>query len=164
MGQGSTALGLVLVTGVVACRVGPGHPQSATSAREGVFDYWAEVQRYELHGIVRMTADTVVLEPRIGSCRPPIAPPDRLFARYVCAGPSELGQLELRIHRQNPQLSSKWQATFKVKRQRLTCAKDAATDAGICMRYENEEYEETVTLTGPLRIRPQRGKPPNALQ
>ncbi len=156
-----TALAPAFVASVIACRVGAGGPQSATSVREGVFDYWAEAQRYELRGIVRMTADTVVLEPQTGSCRPAIAPPDRLFARYECAGPSELGRLELRIDRRNPQLSSRWQATLRVQKQRQICAQDAATDAGqrICMRYETQDYEETVTLTGPLRIRPRRALP-----
>ena len=126
--------------------------------REGVFDYWAEAQRYELRGLVRLTADTVVLEPRNGTCRPAISPPDRAIVRYECSGPSELGQLELHIDRQNPQLASRWRATFKVQKQRLICAKDAASDDGqrICMRYENQTYEETVTLTGRLQIRPRR--------
>lgn len=157
-GQGITALGLVLV-GAFACRTQPGRAAAATSVREGVFDYWANAQRYELRGIVRLTADTVVLEPRDGTCRPAIAPRDRQFALYECAGPPELGQLELRIDRQNPQLASKWRATFKVQRQRVVCAKDAVTEDGqrICMKSETENYEETMTLTGPLRIRPRRG-------
>ena len=152
------ALGLTLA-GAIACRANPGRSSSDPSVREGVFDYWADAQRYELRGLVRLTADTVVLEPRNGTCRPVIAPPDRGIARYDCSGgPSELGQLELHIDRQNPQLSSRWRSTFKVQKQRLICAKDAASDDGqrICMRYENQTYEETVTLTGRLRIRPRR--------
>lgn len=151
---GIAAFGLIFV-GTLACRANPGQAPLATSVRDGVFDYWADAQRYELRGIVRITADTVLLEPRHGRCRPVLGPPDRQFARYECAGPAELGQLELRIDRNNPQLASKWRATFKVQKQRQICAKDAATDDGqrICMRYETETTEESVTMTGPLRVR-----------
>ncbi len=157
-GQGITALGLVLVA-AFACRTKPGRAAETTSLREGVFDYWANAQRHELRGIVRISGDTVVLEPRDGTCRPAFAPRDRQVAVYECAGPPELGKLELRIDRQNPQLASKWRATFKVQRQRVVCAKDAVTVDGerICMKSETENYEETMTLTGPLRIRPRRG-------
>ena len=157
-GQSITALGLVLL-GALACRTKPGRAESATSLREGIFDYWANAQRHELRGIVRMTADTVVLEARDGRCRPAVAPPNRQFVLYECAGPSELGQLELRIDRQNPQLASTWRATFKVQRQRVVCAKDAVTVDGqrLCMKSETENYEESMTLTGPLRLRPRRG-------
>ena len=158
-GRGIIALGVFLAS-AGECRTNTGRAPSTTLVREGVFDYWADAQRYELRGIVRLTGDTVVLEPRNGTCRPAIAPRDRQIARYECSGPPELGQLELSIDRQNPQLASRWRATIKMQKQRMICAQDAATDDGqrICMRYETQTYEETVTRTGSLRIRPRREK------
>ena len=121
---------------------------------EGNYEYLANLPSHQVRGGMRVTGDTVLVDPVSDYCRPVMAPPDPFYIRYTCQGTGSYEQITLTIDRRNPTQLSKWSATFRVTRQREVCVEYAIRDGRqVCVRTQSETYETTETRSGNLQVR-----------
>ena len=131
-------------------------PETAapSGSREGTYEYLANLPSQQVRGTLRVTSDTMVVDPVSDYCRPVIGPPDPLYIKYTCQGTGTFEQLTLTIDRRNPMQLSKWGATFRVTRRREVCTQYATRDGRqVCVQTTTETYETTESRSGNLQVR-----------
>jgi hypothetical protein len=128
---------------------------AAPSGRvEGTYEYMATLPTQQVRGTLRVTADTILVDPVSDYCRLVMGPPDPLYIKYTCQGTGTYEQIQLTIDRRNPTQLSKWSATFRVQRRREVCVQYAMRDGRqVCVQMSTETYETTETRSGNLQIR-----------
>ena len=121
---------------------------------EGEYDYVANLPGQQVGGRMRVTGDTITVDPMADYCRPTVGAPDLLAIRYTCNGPGDLESIQLRIDRRNPVQLSKWTAMYRVQRRREVCAQHAVRDGRqVCVQWTTETYETIETRSGTLQVR-----------
>jgi hypothetical protein len=121
---------------------------------EGTYEYLVTLPTQQVRGTLRITGDTVLVEPISDYCRPAMGPPDPLSIKYTCNGTGTYEQIHLNIDRRNPAQLSKWAATFRVTRRREVCVQYATRDGRqVCVQTTTETYETTETRSGNLQVR-----------
>ena len=149
---------LAAVAVLVACGGGSAASRPETAApnapREGTYEYMANLPSQQVRGTLRVTSDTIVVDPVSDYCRVVMGPPDPLYIKYTCQGAGTFEQLTLTIDRRNPMQLSKWGATFRVTRRREVCTQYATRDGRqVCVQTTTETYETTESRSGNLQIR-----------
>ena len=156
---------LVLVPGalLVACATSSRTTETSTTTAvaatasasiEGVYDYTANLPGQQVRGKLRVTGDTVTVDPMADYCRPAVGPPDALAFVYSCNGPGSFESILLRIDRRNPVQLSKWSARYRVRKQREVCVRyETRGGQQVCVQTERETYETEETRSGTLQVR-----------
>ena len=127
---------------------------AASTSNEGVYDYVANLPGQQVRGTLRVTGDTVTIDPMADYCRPTVGVPDPLAIRYTCNGPGNIESIQLRIDRRNPAQLSKWSAAYRVQRRREVCTQYAVRDGRqVCVQTSTETYETTESRSGTLQVR-----------
>ena len=126
----------------------------APASIEGIYDYVANLPGQQVRGTMRVTGDTVTIDPMADYCRPTVGVPDPLAIRYTCNGPGNIESVQLRIDRRNPTQLSKWSASYRVQRRREVCTQYAVRDGRqVCVQTSTEMYETTESRSGTLQVR-----------
>lgn len=121
---------------------------------EGTYEYLANLPSQQVRGTLRVTSDTVIVDPVSDYCRAVMGPPDPLYFRYTCQGTGSYEQLQLTIDRRNPAQLSKWSATFRVTRRREVCVQYAMRDGRqVCVQTTTETFETNDVRSGNLQVR-----------
>lgn len=121
---------------------------------EGRYEYMANLPTQQVRGTLRVTADTITVDPISDYCRVAMSPPDALYIKYTCQGTGTYEQITLTIDRRNPVQLSRWAATFRVTRRREVCAQYAMRDGRqVCVQMTTEAYETTESRSGTLQVR-----------
>ena len=121
---------------------------------EGVYDYVANLPGQQVRGQMRVTGDTVIVEPMADYCRPTVGVPDPLAFHYSCNGPGSFESIQLRIDRRNPAQLSKWSARYRVQRQREVCVRyETRGGQQVCVQTQRETYETQESRSGTLQVR-----------
>jgi len=127
---------------------------TASGSIEGVYDYVANLPGQQVRGQMRVTGDTVIVEPMADYCRPTVGVPDPLAFHYSCNGPGSFESIQLRIDRRNPAQLSKWSARYRVQRQREVCVRyETRGGQQVCVQTQRETYETIESRSGTLQVR-----------
>lgn len=148
---------ILLTLALLACggsRAATPRTAAPSGPIEGTYDYMANLPSLQVRGTLRVTGDTVLVDPVSDYCRPMMGPPDPLYIKYTCQGTGPYEQLTLTIDRRNPLQLSKWSATFRVQRRREVCVRYAVRDGRqVCVETQTETYEATESRSGNLQVR-----------
>jgi hypothetical protein len=127
---------------------------TAAGSIEGVYDYVANLPGQQVRGRMRVTGDTVTVEPMADYCRPMVGAPDPLAIRYTCTGSGSIESIQLRIDRRSPVQLSKWTANYRVQRQREVCVRyETRSGRQVCVQTQRETYETQESRSGTLQVR-----------
>lgn len=153
-----TARVIMLAVPLLAACGGSSGPKPETAAPsasiEGTYEYLVNLPTQQVRGTLRVTADTMLVDPVSDYCRLVLGPPDPLYIKYTCQGTETYEQLTLTIDRRNPAHLSKWAATFRVTRRREVCLQYAMRDGRqVCVQMSTEPYETTESRSGTLQLR-----------
>jgi hypothetical protein len=153
--------GLALLICLLGCASGtkPATPR-VPMAREGRFEFVANLPRGEVRGMLTVLPDTMYVEPENGFCQVSMGAPDQRSLRYDCPGLGHADSLYLRLDRRNPRAFSRWFASTKVQRTRQVCVRFTTNSQGqrSCAEYRLETYEEKVRQSGVLRVQTVMGR------
>ena len=154
---------LVLMPLLAACGGSAPKPETAAAKSEteatnasieGRYEFTVNLPTQQVRGTLRITADTILVDPVSDYCRVAMGPPDPLYIRYTCQGTGTYELLTLTIDRRNPMQLSKWGATFRVSRRREVCVQYVMRDGRqVCAQMQTETYETTESRSGTLQVR-----------
>lgn len=155
------ALALVAAGTLMACRSGSGAAQAfpsaavdAPSVPRGAYEYTANLPGHQVNGIIAVLADTIILQPGTGQCKPVPGTVNSRGVLYECFSVGRYDHVTFWIDRFSTQ-QWRWTASERVVRNRRVCgAYEVRGGQRICVREENETYEVQVPHSGRLTVLP----------
>lgn len=144
-GGGGGGGGGAMLRGAPASRIAP-----------GTYDYVANLPGIQIQGMVAIIQDTIIVRPSQGECTPVMGVPSSEVIRYECFNVGRFERVVLQLDRRNVIQWSKWYSIEKVQKQRRVCSQTVTNASGVrtCSRFTMEYYEEPVSRSGVITLRP----------